>query len=217
MMREVARHSGPPGTNPAEAEVPLSMQNVDLPKSIRAERARKKRKQPLENTLFERIDGLVRAHDLGEAFLARLSGFREEPLPENVRFERTKEKEPYAPPWFPLSRREDFGVTMAILERGDNPYLRYAASPDEILLSGPLFDRNPRLDPDTLARHHFETLLLAEIARREIADLAGRMRTALEKEGPAHEDQSPLESLAERIGRLREFIAGVEGGGSAGG
>jgi hypothetical protein len=60
-------------------------------------------------------------------------------------------------------------------------------------------------------------LLLAEIARREIADLTGRMRTALEKEGPAHEDPSPRESLAERIGRLREFIAGVDGEESAGG
>jgi hypothetical protein len=196
---------------------PSSMQNVDLPKSIRAERARKKRKQPLEYTLFERIDGLVRAHALGEAFLGRLGGSREEPLPENVRFERTKEKEPYDPPRFPLSRREDFGITMAILERGNNPYLRYAASPDEILLSGPLFDRNPRLDPDILARHHFETLLLAEIARREIADLTGRMGNALEKEEPAQEDRSPRESLAERIGRLREFIAGVEGERSAGG
>jgi hypothetical protein len=60
-------------------------------------------------------------------------------------------------------------------------------------------------------------LLLAEIARREIADLTGRMGNALEKEEPAQEDRSPRESLAERIGRLREFIAGVEGERSAGG
>ena len=208
--------SGETGANPAEAEDPRSVKNVDLPESIRKERARKKRRQPLECTLFERINGLVRAHALGEDFLAMLSDFREEALPENVRFERMK-KRPYAPPLFPLSRPEDFRVTMAILDRGNNPYLRYAASPDEILLSGPLFDRNPRLAPDTLARHHFGTLLIAEIARGEIADLTERMRNALVKGGSSHEDPSSPESLAERIAGLREFIAGVEGEESAGG
>src|SRR4030067_1586732 len=174
--------SGETGANPAEAEDPRSVKNVDLPESIRKERARKKRRQPLECPLFERINGLVRAHALGEDFLARLSDFREEALPENVRFERRK-KRSYAPPRFPLSRPEDFRVTMAILDRGNNPYLRYDASPDESLLSGPLLARYPRLAPDTLARPPFGTLLIAEIARGEIADLTERMRNALVKGG----------------------------------
>lgn len=53
-------------------------------------------------------------------------------------------------------------MTVAILACADNPFLEYATSPDEIRLSLELYRRRPSLSPETLACHHFETLLLAE-------------------------------------------------------
>jgi hypothetical protein len=187
------------------------MDDAGLRDRLLAFRAREKRKRPFERTLFDRINGLVRAHALGGAFLARLAGAGEEPHPEHGREGRVKAKELFEPPLFSLSSEDEYRVTMAILNAVNNPYLRYAASPDEILLCGPLFRRNPRLGPDTLARHHFEALLLAETAKREIPDLTGQVHFLLEKGGLAGEDRARLSSLEERIERLRRFVASAEG------
>lgn len=75
---------------------------------------------------------------------------------------RPRRKEPLVPSLFTLSTPEEHRVTIAILARVSNPFLEYATSPDEVLLARELFRRNPSLSPETLACHHFETLLLAE-------------------------------------------------------
>jgi hypothetical protein len=40
----------------------------------------------------------------------------------------------------------------------DNPYLAYARSPEEILLSRPLWQRRPGLDPEALSSRHLAAL-----------------------------------------------------------
>jgi len=136
---------------------------MSLVQHIRRERAEKSKKEPFTPTLFDRINGLVKAHALGEAFLRDLEA-PPHPPGEEVEFDRIKPKAPYEPPLFSLSTEDEYRVTMAIIRRVANPYLNFASSPDEILLCEALFSRNPALPPERLARVHFE-VLLAEAAK----------------------------------------------------
>lgn len=136
---------------------------MDLLQHLRSERAEKRKKQRFEATLFDRINGLVKAYALGQAFLRDLEA-PAHPLGDELRFDRIKPKTPYEPPLFSLSTEEEYRVTMAIITRVANPYLDFVNSPDEILLCGALFRQNPVLPPERLARFHFE-VLLAEAAK----------------------------------------------------
>jgi hypothetical protein len=147
------------------------MLSVDLLRHIRSERAQKKTKQPLSRALFDRINSLVMKYALGETFLERLGNFTDDPLRESVEFDRLKAKAHFEPPLFSLSTQEEYRVSMAIMEKVNNRYLHFVNSPDEILMCGPLFRRNPFLGPDQLARYHFETLLLYELAMGGLRDL----------------------------------------------
>ncbi len=178
----------------------------DLSTRIRSGRALARRKRPLEGTLYDRINGLVRAYGLGESFLAQLADAVQDDLPETAADGRARSKEHFEPPIFSLSGEAEYRVTKAILSLADVPYLRFASSPEEILLCGPLYRCNPRLPPVALARHHFETLLHAEIAGREMRDLE-KQAEALRGSG---EDGWRLSALKERIGRLRRIVADTD-------
>ena len=195
----------------------MESRTKDLLDRIRTGRDREKRKRPLERTLFDRVNGLVRAHALDETFVARLAGPAAEALPEDGDLVRARAKEPFVPPLFSLSGEDEYGLTMAILRAVNNPYLPFAASPEEILLCAPLYRSNPRLGSDALARHHFETLLFAEIAGREIEDLRERLRALLKTRARHGEGSAGLSSLVKRIGRLRRFVASVESAYGSGG
>jgi hypothetical protein len=135
---------------------------TDLMREIRTMRAGRRRKEPFRPTLYSRVGGLVRRYGLDEAFLRALDspgGFPRDGPPAAV---RPKPKAPYAPPLFFLSTEREHRVTTVILEKVTSPYLAYATSPDEILLCERLFGRAPSLPPETLACHHFETLMPAE-------------------------------------------------------
>jgi hypothetical protein len=146
------------------------MLSTDLLKHIRTERVQKKNKQPFRGTLFGRVSGLVRQHALGEDFLTRLDDFTGHLSRENLTPDRERAKEPFEPPLFALSTEEEYRVTVTIMKRVNNPYLHFVNSPEEILLCGPLFARNPSLEPDKLASRHFETLLLRELAEEDPRD-----------------------------------------------
>ncbi|MGH7771786.1 MAG: hypothetical protein ACREQA_06070 [Candidatus Binatia bacterium] len=143
---------------------------MDLVKHIKRERAQKRIKQPFRRTLFDRINGLVKEYALGESFLSRLDNSSDHLRRENLTFDRVRVKEPFEPPLFSLSTEEEYLVTMGILRKVNYPYLHFVHSPDEILLCGPLFRRNPSLGPEKLARYHFETLLLEELAKQGAGD-----------------------------------------------
>ncbi len=147
------------------------MLSVDLVRDIKSERAQKKAKQPFRRALFERINSLVKEYALGETFLRRLGNFTDDLLRESVEFDCLKAKARFEPPLFSLSTQEEYRVTMAIMTKVNNPYLQFVNSPDEILLCGPLFRRNPSLGPDHLARYHFEALLLRELANENPRNL----------------------------------------------
>jgi hypothetical protein len=135
---------------------------MDLSGHIRAERAERRRKEPFHPTLYTRVSALVRRHGLDDRFLLKLEAPLDIPGRTERAATRADRKQPVAPSLFALSTPEEHRVTLAILASASNPFLEYAASPEEILLARELFRRNPSLSPESLACHHFETLLLAE-------------------------------------------------------
>ncbi len=117
---------------------------------------------------------------------------------------------------FSLSAEKEYRLTMAIMSKVNNPYLEFAQSPDEIVISKTLFELNPSLSADRLERHHFETLLLCERAEKEMADLLKQAKDRRRKESAGSENEflgdgrSLPDSLEKRISQLQSFIARVE-------
>jgi hypothetical protein len=137
---------------------------ADLQSRLRRERLNRKAKQPFQRSLFVRIHVLVQAYGLGEDFLNKIDEFTENFTLEKLKANAVMVKEKLQLPLFDLAPPERYRLTMAIIEKVKNPYLHFAHSPDEILLCDPLFKHNPDLEPELLAAHHFQTLLLGDPA-----------------------------------------------------
>jgi hypothetical protein len=196
---------------------------MDLLHHIRGERQQRSRKEPLERTLFTRISGLVKHFGLDMSFLEELDNTADRTTRKKVKFDQVRHKEHFEFPLFSLVTEEEYRVTTAIICKVDNPYLHFAHSAAEILLSVPLFHLNPDLSPAKLATYHFETLMLLELARKEVEELTGQLaaeraggergRDAAREtstEASLNEDESRQNSLQERIEHLRTFIGRVE-------
>jgi hypothetical protein len=117
------------------------------------------------HTLFARVGGIVRQYGLKESFLEMIENYNDYHPTTEGRFARVRAKADFVPPLFCLLTKQEYRLTISIMNKGDNPYLMYASSPDELLLSKPLFSKNRFLQPEVLTRHHFETLLLREFER----------------------------------------------------
>ena len=144
---------------------------MDLLEKIKIERARSKQKRPFRRSLFDKVNGLVRAYSLEESFLSRLEVPEDYLSEAKVEFAQLRKKKPIEFPLYSLSAEKEYRLTTTIMSKVKNPYLEFAQSPDEIVISKTLFDLNPSLGADQLARYHFETLLLCERAKKEMKDL----------------------------------------------
>ncbi len=131
---------------------------MDLKDSLRHERARGKEKVPLAPSLFSHIGGLVRRHRLGEPFCRLIESLSAKAIETLARSHRNEAKPLYEAPLFFLATPEEYQVIQQILSVLDNPYLAWAQSPEEILLSGPLWQKRPGLDQETLTSRHFAAL-----------------------------------------------------------
>ena len=131
---------------------------MDLKDSIIRERARVSGKAPLPPSLFSHIGGLVRRHRLGETFCRLLASMTSKGAETLARACRNEGKPPYEAPLFFLATPDEYQVIQQILAEPDNPYLAWARSPEEILLSLPLWQRRPGLDQETLATRHYGVL-----------------------------------------------------------
>ena len=189
---------------------------MDLLQKIKSERAQSKKKRPFKRRLFDKVNGLVRTYSLEESFLSRLEVPEDYLSEAKVEFAQLRKKRPIEFPLFSLSAEEEYRLTTAIMSKVNNPYLEFAQSPDEIAISKTLFDLNPSLGADTLARYHFETLLLCERAKKEVEDLLQQAKNRRRKEvrGSAKEflgdGRSLPDSLEKRIDQLQSFVARVD-------
>ena len=186
---------------------------MDILKQIKTDREQKNKKQPFSPTLFGRISGLVEEYRLGESFLEKLESPVDLFLEKEAEFARVKKKQPFMIPLFSLVEQDEYVLTLAIIEKVNNPYLEFAQSPEEIALSRHLFDLNPALGTEKLESYDFETLLLYEQAKTTVKELAENIRS---KEGPGLEEEAvgnerlPQDSSKKRMERLQSFMAEVE-------
>lgn len=193
---------------------------MNLLQKIRSDRVRQRRKQPHERKVFNTVSCIVKEYGLSENFLRLLSQTVDLLSQKRVEFNNIKKKRVAEFPPFSLLSKEEYGVAMAIVGKIDNPYLPFAHSPEEMLLSLPLYEANPLLRPDHLLRHHFETLLQCQHAKEELSDLERRMGNldGTVANGSGGEEtggeSSQRMSFQERMKQLRTFIANVEKAGS---
>ena len=189
---------------------------MDLLQKIKSERAQSKKKRPFKRRLFDKVNGLVRTYSLKESFLSRLEVPEDYFSEAKVEFAQLRKKKPIEFPLFSLSAEEEYRLTTAIMNKVDNPYLEFAQSPDEIVISKMLFDLNPSLGTDTLERYHFETLLLCQRAKKEMNDLVKQVQDSRRRKGAGSakeslgDEGSLPDSLENRIEQLQSFVEKVE-------
>jgi hypothetical protein len=143
---------------------------MDLLKDIKQKRAKQKQKKPFKRDVFNQISDIVRHYRLTKNFLDILDKVEDYLSSKNLNLTRIKVKVPLESSLFSLATKDEYALTMSIIGKVDNAYLKFANSPEEILLCGPLYRLNPLLTNQKLMRYHFETLLLHERAKanREI-------------------------------------------------
>ena len=135
---------------------------MGLLKDIQRRRAKQRQKIPFKRDVFNQISSLVKRYGLKEKFLDVIDKNEDYPSDENLKLVRVRLKTPLEGSLFSLATRDEYAVTMSIIGKINNSYLKYAHSPEEILLCKPLYGLNPSLVPERLMRYHFETLLLHE-------------------------------------------------------
>jgi hypothetical protein len=189
---------------------------MDLLQNIRIDRVRQRRKQPYRRAVFNTVSYIVKEYGLGETFLKLLDNIGDYLSQQRLDLTEVKVKKLVEFPPFSLVSEEDYRCAMTIAGKLDNPYLQFAHSPEEILLSAPLFEANPLLGSADLLRCDFETLLLCQRAKEELADLEKRLGDingtgSHGKEMEEYRGERSLPScLQERIKQLQTFIAKVE-------
>ena len=134
---------------------------------IRNERARQRIKKPLKRDVFNQISSLVRRNGLKEDFLDLLDKVKDYPSSEKIKLVRVRLKTPMEGSLFSLATKDEYALTMSIVAKINNSYLKFAHSPEEILLCNLLYCLNPSIAPEKLKRYHFETLFLHERAKIE--------------------------------------------------
>jgi len=135
---------------------------MDLLKDIKRKRAEQRQKKPIKRDAYNQISGLVRQYGLEKSFLDGIDEVEDYLSKKELKFARIRLKVPVESPLFSLVTKEEYVLTMSIIKKVDCPYLRFAHSPEEVLLCKPLYRLNPSLSPERLMRYHFETLLLHE-------------------------------------------------------
>lgn len=158
---------------------------MDILKTIKAERDRKKRKDSYSPRLFDVVGTIVRKYSLDSNFVEKLDYISEYVFDDNLANYQPRSKKYCEVFLFALLTEEEYRTTMAIIRKVNNPYLGFARSPEEIVLCKQLFERSPELESEKLARYHLETLLLYELAREELRGLTEQMER---REGTSDEN-----------------------------
>jgi hypothetical protein len=144
---------------------------MELLQNIINDRARQRRKQPYKKDLFNTVSCIVKGYGLDENFLKLLDKTEDYGFRKSIGLTAVKAKTEFEFAPFCLVSKEQHRLAVTIVSKLDNPYLQFAHSPEEILLSAPLYEANPSLSPGDLLRYDFETLLLWQRAKEELVEL----------------------------------------------
>jgi hypothetical protein len=135
---------------------------MDLLKDIKKKRAKQKQKKPFRPDVFNQISCIVKHYGLNNDFQSILDNVDDYVSKEQLKFPRIKVKAHVENHLFPLATKDEYLLTMSIISKIDNPYLKFVHSPEEIIWCEPLYRLNPSMDSEKLIRYHFETLYLHE-------------------------------------------------------
>ncbi len=191
---------------------------MDLRKNIKGDRARQRIKRHREDKVFNTVCTIVKNYGLKEDFLTVIDNLNLDPDPGRHPLGglEIRAKQPIEIPPYCMVPVEEYGLVLEIINRLDNPYLSFARSPEEMVLSVRLHKSDPSLDARHLLRHDFRTLLLGLNAVNELAVLEGRADSEGGSEGGGSgterdggKEPDPV-SRRERIKQLRAFLAKVE-------
>jgi hypothetical protein len=184
---------------------------MNLLQHIRSNRTEKKKKEPLKQTLFNSVGGLVKAYALEDGFLEEIDRFSEDLPGERPRIYRMRTKPQTHLSLFPLLTEDQYRVTSEIIRKVGNPYLYFANSPEEILYCTPLFSCNSSIEVEKLRCCHFKILFLFGLAKEKVKSLAQQISQIREKEDKISSDeQKRINSLMEEINKIKTFIADIE-------
>jgi hypothetical protein len=188
---------------------------MDLLHNIKSDRARQRSRQLHERSVFLTVSCIVKEYRLGEDFVRLLDHKEDCRFPERIESLKVKGKKGFEVPPFSLVSQEEYRLVTTITGRLGNPYLQFAQSPEEIILSAPLYRANPSISFDELLRFDFETLFLCQRAKEEVADLSQRCgncnRTVgqIGDLGETRNGGSDVTMRQERIKQLQAFVATV--------
>jgi hypothetical protein len=183
---------------------------------IKNERFHQRRKKPLQRDLFNQICTLVRRFCLDESILNTRHHVDIHLTGKNLESARIRAKELFDLPLFSLTTTEEYHLIKAIIDKFNNPYLQYAYSPEEILLSCKLFRLNPSISLKKLMAFHFATLLQYEHAKRFVIELTEQIadRRPIIDGSCQQERMAPIPSatkaLNQQITIMQNFIEQVE-------
>ncbi len=212
---------------------------MKLTDRIRRDHSRKKTKLPRLQTAYAAVAAITNKYGLSEHFAEKLGNVPEVPHGAGFTAGPIKEKPGLDAAPFILSDPRQYYAVRHIEKAAENPYLAYAKSPEEIMLSIYLFAINPRIRPELLRSRHFEVLILAEAAKNRLkavsaliekllpvenlpAKASGKRRLSGKmKEGPRkgkrntaarseEPERSSIGALKSRMEALQEFIDFVE-------
>ncbi|MEJ5348958.1 MAG: hypothetical protein WHS46_09755 [Desulfosoma sp.] len=146
---------------------------MELRDRLRQRRARNQSEAEFEPDIFTRVVAILDHYGMRAEDLA----FHREPIDGIVcrvltRGEIRKKKLP--PILFGFAHAKSFSAVKDLLDRLESPYLRWAGSPEDLLLSRPLFALHSQLPAHLLSRYSFAFLyrFYAE-KRRGKEDLRG--------------------------------------------
>jgi hypothetical protein len=138
---------------------------MDLLKDIKQKRARQKQKKPFRRNAFHQICCIVKQYGLTNDFLSIIDNVDAFVSRESLNFPRIRVKAQLENHLFPLATKDEYMLTMSIISKIDNPYLKFVHSPEEIIWCNSLYRLSPSIDSKKLIRYHFETLYLHEHAK----------------------------------------------------
>lgn len=175
---------------------------------------RAKKKEPYRPSAFSVVKVIVEEYGLVESFVEKPVSLPRIKAPGGLMQGPLQAKKKLEIPPFALADRGQYLLAMKVVDTFINPYLPFARSPDEIVLSGRLYSLNPSIRPKLLEKRHFESLFLVELAKKQIETLsstvknmtADKNRLNAQGEGSGISEQAAIEAARSNIKALREFI-----------